>query len=225
MPSFFRWCLFGGCCLLLACGGGSSEPASETTIETTAQEPEKAGRSTILFFGNSLSAGYGVDPDSAFVGLIRQRIDSLGLSYQVVNAGLSGETTAGGRERIDWVLRQGVDIFVLELGGNDGLRGIDPAATYENLKAIIETVRAKDPQTTIVLAGMQAPPNMGADFTSAFRAVYPRLAEEYDLKLIPFLLEGVGGRPDLNLPDGIHPTPRGHRMVAETIWDVLAPLL
>ncbi|MCB0618949.1 MAG: arylesterase, partial [Saprospiraceae bacterium] len=145
--------------------------------------------------------------------------------YQVVNAGLSGETTAGGRERIDWVLRQGVDIFVLELGGNDGLRGIDPAATYENLKAIIETVRAKDPQTTIVLAGMQAPPNMGADFTSAFRAVYPRLAEEYDLKLIPFLLEGVGGRPDLNLPDGIHPTPRGHRMVAETIWDVLAPLL
>ena len=185
----------------------------------------QSDKKTIVFFGNSLSAAYGIDPSQGFVGLIAQRIDSLALPYQIVNAGLSGETTAGGKTRIEWILRQPVDIFILELGGNDALRGIDPEESYSNLKFIIEKVKEKYPQAKIILAGMEAPPNMGPEFTSKFRQMYPKLAKEYNASLIPFLLEGVGGDPKLNLPDGIHPTPAGHRIVAENIWMILKDML
>lgn len=204
----------------------------ETTANNTNQEmnskitpPKKDERKRIIFFGNSLTAAYGLDPSEGFVSLIQEKINTENLNYKVVNAGLSGETTAGGKERIDWILKQPLDIFILELGGNDGLRGIDPKESDANLKAIIEKVRAAYPSAKIVLAGMEAPPNMGEDFTSAFRQMYPRLAETYKLALIPFLLEGVGGDPDLNLADGIHPNKEGHQIVSETIWEVLKPLL
>jgi acyl-CoA thioesterase-1 len=185
------------------------------------------GRKTILFFGDSLTAGYGLDDPAgeAFPGLIQARLDEAGLPYRVVNAGLSGETTAGGLRRVDWILRQPVDIFVLGLGGNDGLRGVPVGASRENLEAIIGRVRARNPSVRIVLAGMQMPPSMGPDYTRAFAAMYPEIADKTGATLIPFLLEGVGGVPAFNLPDGIHPNAEGHRKVADVVWDVLNPLL
>lgn len=184
-----------------------------------------AGVRTMVFFGDSLCAGYGVEPDEAFPGLIAARVEAAGLPWRVVNAGLSGETTSGGVRRLDWILRQRVDLFVLELGGNDGLRGIPPETTRANLQAMIDRVRELNPGCTVVLAGMQMPPNMGEEYRTAFAAIYPELAAKNGLPFIPFLLEGVGGDPDLNLPDGIHPNPQGHRIVAETVWRTLAPLL
>ncbi|MBS0632424.1 MAG: arylesterase [Verrucomicrobia bacterium] len=182
---------------------------------------------TIVFFGDSLTAGYGLDdPDEdAYPALIRKKIVAENLPWRVVNAGLSGETTAGGRRRVDWILRQPVDVFVLALGGNDGLRGIEPAVSQENLQAIIASVRAKYPAAKILLAGMQMPPSMGEDYAHAFAAMYPALADKNQLPLVPFLLEGVGGHADLNQADGIHPTPAGHALVAETVWKKLRPLL
>ena len=182
---------------------------------------------TILFFGDSLTAGYGLEDPSvqAFPALIQKKIDDAGLPWSAVNAGLSGETSAGGLRRVDWILRQHVKVFVLELGGNDGLRGLPPETTRANLQAIIDRVRAKYPAAKIVLAGIAAPPNMGADFTRAFAAIFPELAEKNGVTLIPFLLEGVGGRPEFNQPDGIHPNVQGHAIVAETVWKVLKPLL
>jgi len=195
------------------------------TPSKTAEAPATGGKKTVLFFGNSLSAGYGVEPTQAFPALVGEKIDSAGLNYKVVNAGLSGETTAGGKSRIGWVLRQPVDVFVLELGGNDGLRGIELKATRQNLQAIIDTVRQKNPQTQIVIAGMQIPPNMGAAYTAEFRAIFKELADKNKAILIPFLLENVGGIPSLNQADGIHPTPKGHRIVAGTVWRILEPVL
>lgn len=184
-----------------------------------------AEKKTLLFFGDSLTAGYGVDPDEAYPALIQQRVDAAGLPWRIVNAGLSGETTAGGLRRLDWILRQQVDIFVIELGGNDGLRGIPPATTRANLEAMIRRIRERQPAIKIVVAGMQLPTNMGPEHTREFAAIYPEIAREQDAVLIPFLLAGVGGVPDLNLPDGIHPTPQGHAIVADTVWAVLQPLL
>jgi acyl-CoA thioesterase-1 len=180
---------------------------------------------TIIFFGDSLTAGYGVDPDEAYPALIQGKIDQAKLSWRVVNAGLSGETTAGGLRRLDWILRQPVDVFVIELGGNDGLRGIAPAVTRSNLEAMIQRIRQRHPHVKVVIAGMQLPTNMGPEHTREFAALYPAVAEEAGAVLIPFLLEGVGGVPSLNLPDGIHPTPEGHRLVAETVWEKIRPLL
>jgi acyl-CoA thioesterase-1 len=180
---------------------------------------------TLIFFGDSLTAGYGVDPDDAYPALIQRKIDEAGRPWRVVNAGLSGETTAGGLRRLDWILRQRVDLFVIELGGNDGLRGIDPVATRSNLIAMIERVRQRYPGTAIVLAGMQLPTNMGPDYTRAFAATYPEVAKETQVTLIPFLLDRVGGIPSLNQADGIHPTAEGHRIVADTVWHALQPLL
>ncbi|WP_234735376.1 arylesterase [Tellurirhabdus bombi] len=213
---------------LWRCSSSSEKKETEETkANSPAQkaEPASSQKKTILFFGNSLTAGYGVEPTQAFAGLIGRRIDSLKLNYTVVNAGLSGETTAGGKSRITWVLRQPVDIFVLELGANDGLRGIPLKATEENLQAIIDTVRKKSPQARIVLAGMQIPPNMGPEYTSKFRQIFPELARKNDAVLIPFLLKDVGGISRLNQSDGIHPTPEGHQIVAETVWEILEPLL
>ena len=182
---------------------------------------------TLLFFGDSLTAGYGLeDPATeAYPAVIQRKIAAAGLAWRVVNAGLSGETSAGGLRRVDWVLRQRVDCFVLELGGNDGLRGIPPATTEANLQGIIDRVRAKDPAAKIILVGIEAPPNMGPDFTRAFAAIFPALAARNHLPLIPFLLKGVAGRPGLNQADGIHPTAKGHAAVAETVWSVLKSVL
>lgn len=180
---------------------------------------------SVIFFGDSLTAGYGVDPDEAYPALIQKKIDEAGLSWRVVNAGLSGETTAGGLRRLDWILRQPVDIFVIELGGNDGLRGIAPGTTRSNLEAMIERIRTRYPHAKVILAGMQLPTNMGPEHTRAFAAIYPEIARASGALLIPFLLERVGGDPSLNLPDGIHPTPEGHKIVAETVWRTLQPQL
>ncbi len=179
----------------------------------------------ILFFGNSLTAAYGIDPKDGFVALLQQRLLAENLNYRTINAGLSGETTAGGLERIDWILKQHIDIFVLELGGNDALRGISPNSSYQNLKGIIEKVKTKYPDVKIVLAGMQAPPNMGNEYTKAFSNNYQRLAEEYHLALIPFLLEDVGGIKELNLKDGIHPNEDGQKIVLENVWKTLKTIL
>lgn len=180
---------------------------------------------TLIFFGDSLTAGYGVDPDEAYPALIQRKLDDAHRPWRVVNAGLSGETTAGGLRRLDWILRQPVDVIVIELGGNDGLRGIDPASTHANLLALIKRVRERHPDARIVLAGMQLPTNMGPDYTRRFAEIYPAVARESHATLIPFLLEGVGGVPSLNQADGIHPTAEGHQIVAETVWRVLQPLL
>ncbi|WP_020594604.1 arylesterase [Spirosoma panaciterrae] len=200
----------------------SGDSASKTAVASPAAPAKKK---TVLFYGNSLTAGYGVEPSEAFPALVGKKIDSLGLNYTVVNAGLSGETTAGGKSRISWVMRQPVAVFVLELGGNDGLRGIPLTATRQNLQAIMDTVRRKSPEATIVLAGMQIPPNMGATYTRDFRGLFKELADKNNVVLIPFLLEGVGGIPALNQRDGIHPTPEGHKIVANTVWNVLKPVL
>ncbi len=180
---------------------------------------------TILFFGDSITAGLGVSPEQAFPALIQEKVDAGGLNYKIVNAGLSGETSAGGAARIDWVLRQKVDVFVLELGANDGLRGLEINQTIQNLQAIIDKVKAKYPDVKIVIAGMQMPPNMGQEYTRAFSKIFPDLAKKNNAALIPFVLEGVGGNPDLNQPDGIHPNIEGHQRVAENVWQVLKPLL
>jgi acyl-CoA thioesterase-1 len=182
---------------------------------------------TIIFFGDSLTAGYGLDDPAteAYPALIEQKIESAHLPYRVVNAGLSGETTAGGLRRVDWILRQPVDIFVLALGGNDGLRGIEPAVTRASLQGIIDRVRAKNPAAKIVLAGMMIPPSMGQDYARDFAAVYPALAKQNATTFVPFLLEGVGGSEELNQADRIHPTAKGHAILAETVWKILRPLL
>ena len=201
---------------------------NQTTTEINEQQDksEVKPKKIILFFGNSLTAGFGVDEEDAFPGLIQAKILDSGLDYKVINGGLSGETTASGLSRIDWFLEEEPSIFVLELGGNDGLRGIPLDETKKNLQSIILKVKEKYPQTIIVLAGMEIPPNMGQEYTSTFRKIYPDLAKEMkDIYFIPFLLEGVGGNPDLNLPDGIHPTEEGHKIVAATVWKYLQPLL
>ncbi len=192
----------------------TSASPQDTAVATTQQK-------TILFYGNSLTAGYGVEPSEAFPALIQTKLDSLDLPYKVVNAGVSGETTSGGNSRIDWVLRQPVDIFILELGGNDGLRGIPLTETRKNLQEIMDKVKAKYPDVQIVLAGMQVPPNMGSTYANEFRSLYTELAKQNNTALIPFLLEGVGGERELNQSDGIHPTPQGHRIVAENVWETL----
>ncbi len=180
---------------------------------------------TILFFGNSLTAGYGLSTEQAFPNLIQHKIDILELDYKVVNAGLSGETSAGGLNRIGWILSQPVDIFILELGANDGLRGLPLEQTRKNLQGILDKVKAKYPESEIIIAGMMVPPNMGERYGKEFLKIFPDLASENKAGLIPFLLDGVGGSRDLNLPDGIHPNVDGHKIVAENVWNVLEELL
>jgi acyl-CoA thioesterase I len=205
--------------LFLALLGSSCGSTTDKKQETTQTEQTVAAdKKTILFFGNSLSAGYGIEPELAFPGRTQSRLDSLKKDFKVINGGLSGETTAGGLSRLDWFLEEEPYLFVLELGGNDGLRGIALSETKKNLLAIIDKVQSKYPNTKIILAGMQIPPNMGQEYTDEFKAIYPAVAKEKNITLIPFLLEGVAGNPELNLPDGIHPTEEGHRLVFETIW-------
>ncbi|MGJ3233374.1 arylesterase [Marivirga sp.] len=213
--------------LLTACGTNNKQAEKKSEKEERSEVVEKKEeRDNIIFFGNSLTAGYGVEAEEAFPGLIQKRLDSMDYDYNVINAGVSGETTASGLSRVEWVVkRQPVQIFVLELGGNDGLRGIEPEETNKNLRAIIDKVRAIHPEVKILLAGMMVPPNMGQNYAEQFQKLFPKIAEEKEVNLIPFLLKDVGGEKDLNLPDGIHPTPEGHKIVAETVWENLKPLL
>jgi len=209
---------------LFSCSSEKKEE-SKTQLEEANSSTVLSDQKIILFYGNSLTAGYGIDADDAFPGLTQTRIDSLGLDYKVINGGLSGETTAGGLSRLDWFLEDKPEIFILELGGNDGLRGIAITETKSNLLAMVDKVRAKFPETKIILAGMQIPPNMGQEYSNEFKEIFPAVAKEKNVILIPFLLENVGGIPELNLPDGIHPTEEGHQIVFETIWPYIQPEL
>jgi acyl-CoA thioesterase I len=212
--------------LTFACQQNSEKATAKKT--ETATSTTAAAKKNILFFGNSLTAGYGLDDASTagFVGLTQQKIDSLNLPYRCVNAGLSGETTAGGNSRIDWVIeQQPVDIFILELGGNDALRGLKTEDSERNLQGILDKVKAKYPSAKIILSGMEAPRSMGNAYTSAFHNIYPNLAKKNAIALIPFVLEGVGGIAELNQKDGIHPTAEGNKIIVESIWKVLKPLL
>lgn len=211
--------------LLAGCKGGNKNENNARQADTTVQGAENEQRKTILFFGNSLTAGLGVEPSEAFPALIQEKIDSLELPYKIVNGGLSGETTAGGKGRIDWLLRQKVDVFVLELGANDGLRGIPVKETAKNLQNIIDQVKAKYPDVKLVMAGMEVPPNMGDAYVTEFRAVFRNIAEKNKMAFVPFLLDGVGGVAKLNQADGIHPTVKGHKILADNVWKVLKDVL
>src|SRR2546430_1852475 len=190
-----------------------------------AETPASSPRKTVVFLGDSLTAGLGVQPTEAFPALVAEKIRAAGLSYEVGNAGLSGDTSAGGLRRIDWLLQRRIDLLVVELGANDGLRGLDLKSMKANLQAIIDKTKAKNPQVKIVLAGMQVPPNLGAEYVSGFQRVYNELARENNATLIPFLLEGVGGHRELNQQDLIHPSHAGHRIIADLVWRTLEPIL
>jgi acyl-CoA thioesterase I len=220
--TFFVFALLAG-----ACGSDAGKNGSNVGA-TAAQETAKPAppvRKNIVFFGNSLTAAFQLDPALGFPALIQKKIDSLNLRYQCINAGLSGETTADGVNRIEWVLQQPVDVFVLELGANDALRGLPVAESQKNLQAIFDKVKSAYPDCKLVLTGMLAPPNLGAAYANAFRDMYPRIAKANNAALVPFLLEGVAADPALNLEDGIHPNPKGHTIVAETVWRVLKTVL
>jgi len=227
---------------LAACGGEAgqrstaarAEPGEAAAAEAhPVRGPSDAGTGadpveatpTVLFLGTSLTAGYGVAPEQAYPALIQAKIDSAGLPYRVVNAGVSGETSAGALRRSEWLLRQPFDVLVLETGANDMLRGTDLDSTRVNLQRIIDRVRAERPEATIVLVGMMAPPNLGDRYTRDFQQIYPDVAKRNDLPLVPFLLDGVAGERDLNLADGIHPNAAGQRRLAETVWQTLEPVL
>lgn len=202
---------------------GKNNKEATNKKEPTEQMPEKKN---ILFFGNSLTAGYGLsDPSEGFPAIIQKKIDSLDLPYKVINAGLSGETTSGGKNRIDWLLKQEVDVFVLELGANDGLRGIPVTETEKNLQIIVDKVKARYPEAKHLLLGMEVPPNMGDKYVNDFRSIFRRVAAKNDMAFVPFLLEGVAGNTTLNLSDGIHPTAKGYQIVAENVWPELEDLL
>ncbi|MDP3358644.1 MAG: arylesterase [Lutibacter sp.] len=217
--------LFTSC---VSCGENTAEKEKNNAkeiIDAAAKKQKTADQKVILFFGTSLTAGMGLDPNEAFPAVIQEKIDSLNLPYEVVNAGLSGETTASGKNRINWVLNEKVDIFVLELGANDGLRGVPLTETKNNLQAIIAIVKEKNADTKIILVGMEIPPNMGAAYTSEFRNLFPELAKKNNLTLVPFLLQNVGGIKELNQPDGIHPTAEGQKILANNVWKVLKPVI
>ncbi|MDF9796147.1 acyl-CoA thioesterase-1 [Catalinimonas alkaloidigena] len=215
--------------MLFSCGQKQEQSTADSTTDTenTAQEnventTKSEDKKVILFFGNSLTAGYGLEPEQAFPALIQKKLDSLNLDYQVVNAGLSGETTASGDSRLEWVLeRQDIDIFVLELGANDGLRGIPTEETNRNLRSMIAKVKEANADAKIILAGMMVPPNMGPEYSNRFQKLYPAIAEEENVMLIPFLLQNVAGETELNQGDGIHPTAEGQEIVANNVWQVM----
>lgn len=189
-------------------------------VGALAQEPKR-----VVILGDSIAAGYGIDPDDAFPALLQKKVDAAKLPFKVVNAAVSGDTTASGLRRINWILKQPLYALVIELGGNDGLRGIPVAETRENLQGIIDRTREKFPNAKFVIAGMKMPANMGAEYTADFEKVFIEIAQKNKAALVPFLLENVGGKAELNLPDRIHPTPEGHRLVAENVWPVLEKVL
>jgi acyl-CoA thioesterase I len=184
-----------------------------------------ATRPAVLFLGTSLTAGYGIDPQQAYPALIQKKIDAAGLDYRVINAGLSGETSAGALRRADWLFQQPISVLVLETGANDGLRGLPPDSLRANIQAILDRAQRLHPRPRIVLVGMRVPPNYGRAYSQQFESVYPQLAKANGAVLVPFLLEGVGGVRALNQADGVHPTAEGQRKMAETVWRVLQPVL
>jgi acyl-CoA thioesterase-1 len=224
-----KFCYFLMAVLLYSCGDTKTEKTTEdisTTQQTEDTLATKAATKTILCFGDSITAGYGLDDNTnAYPALVQKKLDALDLKYTVINSGVSGETTAGGKSRIDWVIKQTPSIFLLELGANDGLRGVALSETRANLQAIIDVVRKKSPNTKIILAGMQLPPNMGLEYTTEFKQLFIDLATKNKLEFIPFILKDVGGIAALNQNDGIHPNIEGHKILANTVWDVLKPLL
>ena len=222
--------------LLVACGNGGAGSAgkaasAETALARDSNQSAVAAavaadpRPVILFFGTSLTAGLGLEPEEAYPTLIQQKLDSAGLPFRAVNAGVSGETSAAGLRRIDWILQRPVAVLVLELGANDALRGLELQAARKNLQEIIDHTRAKYPGVKVVVAGMQAPPNLGSRYTGEFKQMFVDLARENHAALIPFLLDGVGGVDSLNQRDGIHPNPEGEKIVADNVWKVLQPIL
>jgi acyl-CoA thioesterase-1 len=227
MRDMLKFCYLSLCLMFLSCGGGEPKKnvSDQTISDTSKQEEVISVEKNILFFGNSLTAGMGLEVEEAFPALIQKKLDTLSAGYNVINAGLSGETTASGKNRLSWVLKQKVDIFILELGANDGLRGIPLNETRNNLQEMIDMVRSHNPDVKILLAGMQIPPNMGQDYTNEFKMIFPDLAEKNNVDLIPFLLRDVAGIPDLNQQDGIHPTAEGQYIVAENVWEVLKTVL
>jgi acyl-CoA thioesterase-1 len=226
-----------GVALCAACGGSTKDAARDSAAgERVSADSARAGAAgaatsertpqpTVLFVGTSLTAGLGLEPDSAYPQRLQRRADSLGLGWRFVNAGLSGETSAGALRRIDWLLRGDADVVVLETGANDGLRGLDVDSTKRNIEAIVAKVRAVKPKATIVLVQMEAPPNLGASYTSRFHAMYEDVAQKNGLVLMPFLLGQVAGVGRLNQADGVHPNDAGERIVAETVWRTLRPVL
>jgi len=206
-------------------GVGEAATAAADPATATSTENARDTRGVVLFLGTSLTAGFGVGAENAWPAIIQDSIDAAGLPYRVVNAGLSGESSAGGLRRLDWSLQEPIEALVLELGANDGLRGLPVADMRANLDSILTRTHRRYPEATLVIAGMQAPPNMGARYTRAFTATFRDLAEKHGAALVPFLLEGVGGRPDLNQEDGIHPTAPGHTILAANAWQVLGPRL
>lgn len=222
-----KWLSIAVCALLLAgCGTPADVRTSATAADVARPAPAPAAAGSlprVVFLGDSLTAGYGLHPEEAYPSLLQLRMRTQGLPYEVVNAGVSGDTSAGGLRRLDWSLDGDVRVVVVALGGNDGLRGLPVAELRRNLTAIITRCQARG--IAVLLAGMEAPPNFGADYTAGFRGVYRDLAREYRVPLVPFLLEGVAGNPALNIRDGIHPNPQGARIVEATIWHALEPLL
>ncbi|MEX2177927.1 MAG: arylesterase [Gemmatimonadaceae bacterium] len=232
--TFIKYALTAAMLAAAACGdpaengaaSGAGRTAQASAVDTTANASGgfRPG-SIILFVGTSLTAGYGLEPEESYPNLIQQKLDSAGLDFDVVNAGISGETTSSLLRRIDWLLRQPFEIIVIETGANDGLRGVPVATMERNIQQIIEGVRAMRPRAQIVLAQMEAPPNLGASYTSEFRRVFPDLARRNDVMLLPFMLEGVAGVRSMNQGDGIHPNRAGARIVAENVWRGLRPVL
>jgi acyl-CoA thioesterase I len=208
---------------ILACGDEERKP--EPPADQREAEAAAPGRGRVLFLGTSLTAAYQLDPEQGFPALIQEKIDSAGLPFEAVNAGESGESAAGARSRLRWLLEQPVDVLVLETGANDMLRGAEVDSIRATLQAVIDTVRRVHPNAEIILAGMRATPNLGPAYVERFDSMYPELARRNGLRLIPFLLDGVAGQPELNLEDGIHPNPDGHRRLARTVWRTLEPVL
>ncbi len=212
--------------VILACQDApSTAQAASGNADQPTEKAAEVSRKNIVFFGTSLTAAYQLSPEQGFPALIQEKIDSLGMPYRCINAGLSGETSVDGKNRIDWVLQQPVDVFVLELGANDALRGLPVEEARQNLQTILDRVKAKNPDCKLVIAGMLAPPNLGPRYTKDFAAMYPELAKANDAALIPFLLEGVAADPELNLGDGIHPNVTGQKIVAQNVWNVLRTVL
>ena len=214
----------------LASGCGAPAPASSPAPPPPAETPAPVtpavdDRPVILAVGTSLTAGYGLDPDDAWPSLLQARIDAAGLPHRVVNAGVSGETSAGARRRMDWLLRQRVAVFILETGANDMLRGQDVLATRDNVDAILARALQQVPPPRLVLLGMRAAPNLGATYVRGFSSIYPDVARKHDAVLVPFVLEGIAGIQRLNQADGVHPTAEGQKILADTVWRTLEPLL
>lgn len=205
--------------------GACGRPSEPPPARAAAASPAGGVAPAVVFLGTSLTAGLGLDPDLAYPALVQAKIDSAGLRYRVVNAGVSGETSAGALRRIDWLLRDIPAVLVIETGANDALRGQNPDSVRANIQAIIDRARAITPPPSIVLAGMEALPNYGPLYARRFRGIYPDLAKQNRIPLIPFLLAGVAGVDSLNQPDGLHPTAAGQRIVAETVWKALEPVL